>query len=246
MTHTIWIPDIHNNIHLAEQIVISARPTGVIYAGDYWDNWGDSPDDAERIAWWLKSKITAPEEGRDETFLLGNHDIPYLFPDLNSGFYCSGYTPLKALAIASTKLHHYADRFKLYTWVGAGAWLCTHAGFSKRLYHVQPDITALLEAEESELLTHPPDSQQLHLLHPGKARGGLRPCGGVTWCDWDKEFVPIPGVNQLVGHTPGRTVREKNGPDSRNICADTNMRKYGVYDAERDGWDFLISNKTYE
>jgi hypothetical protein len=47
--------------------------------------------------------------------------------------------------------------------------------------------------------------------------------------DWD-ELVPIPGLNQLVGHTPDKSVRHKNAPTSRNICLDTNLRNYAVFD----------------
>jgi hypothetical protein len=37
--------------------------------------------------------------------------------------------------------------------------------------------------------------------------------------DWDS-LVPIAGINQIVGHTPGRQVREKHTPSSRNYCLD--------------------------
>jgi hypothetical protein len=37
--------------------------------------------------------------------------------------------------------------------------------------------------------------------------------------DWDS-LVPISDINQIVGHTPGRKVREKHTPDSRNYCLD--------------------------
>ena len=47
--------------------------------------------------------------------------------------------------------------------------------------------------------------------------------------DWD-ELVPITGLNQLVGHTPDKSVRHKNAPTSRNICLDTNLRNYAVFD----------------
>jgi hypothetical protein len=47
--------------------------------------------------------------------------------------------------------------------------------------------------------------------------------------DWD-ELVPISGLNQLVGHTPDKSVRHKNTSTSRNICLDTNLRHYAVFD----------------
>ena len=43
-------------------------------------------------------------------------------------------------------------------------------------------------------------------------------------------MVPIPGLNQLVGYTPAQSVRYKDTPASRNICLDTNLRHYAVFD----------------
>jgi len=37
--------------------------------------------------------------------------------------------------------------------------------------------------------------------------------------DWDT-LIPIPGINQVVGHTPGNIVRKKMTPKSRNYCLD--------------------------
>lgn len=45
------------------------------------------------------------------------------------------------------------------------------------------------------------------LFKAGSARGGPEPVGGVTWCDWDQEFEPTPGLHQIVGHTPASSVR---------------------------------------
>src|ERR1039457_2099753 len=64
---------------------------------------------------------------------------------------------------------------------------------------------------------------------PGVSRSGGQRIGGICWMDWD-ELVPIPGLNQLVGHTPDKSVRHKKAPTSRNICLDTNLRNYAVFD----------------
>ena len=67
------------------------------------------------------------------------------------------------------------------------------------------------------------------LLGRGVSRSGDQRIGGICWMDWD-ELVPIPGLNQLVGHTPDKSVRHKNTTTSRNICLDTNLRNYAVFD----------------
>ena len=41
------------------------------------------------------------------------------------------------------------------------------------------------------------------LLACGAGRGGRELVGGITWLDWWCEFTPVPGLNQIVGHTPG-------------------------------------------
>ena len=61
--------------------------------------------------------------------------------------------------------------------------------------------------------------------------------------DWD-ELVPIPGLNQLVGHTPDKSVRHRNTPTSRNICLDTNLRNYAVFEVgklEIKSYDALMA-----
>src|ERR1019366_7343651 len=67
------------------------------------------------------------------------------------------------------------------------------------------------------------------LLGRGVSRSGDQRIGGINWMDWE-ELIPIPGLNQLVGHTPAQSVRHKKTPTSRNICLDTHLRHYAVFD----------------
>ena len=39
----------------------------------------------------------------------------------------------------------------------------------------------------------------------GHARYGDQKLGGIVWLDWDLEFKPIEGLNQIVGHTTSKT-----------------------------------------
>ena len=57
------------------------------------------------------------------------------------------------------------------------------------------------------------------ILGAGEDRGGLQRIGGPLWMGWDN-FMPISGVNQIVGHTPGDEVRKKITRKSRNYCLD--------------------------
>ena len=40
------------------------------------------------------------------------------------------------------------------------------------------------------------------MFNAGRARWGQQRVGGLTWCDFEREFKPFRGINQIVGHTP--------------------------------------------
>ena len=40
------------------------------------------------------------------------------------------------------------------------------------------------------------------IFNAGRARWGSQRVGGITWCDFEREFKPFRGINQIVGHTP--------------------------------------------
>ena len=77
------------------------------------------------------------------------------------------------------------------------------------------------------------------MLFRSVSRSGDQKIGGINWMDWD-ELVPIPGLNQLVGHTPDKSVRYKNTPTSQSICLDANLCHLAVF----DGGQFEI--KSYD
>ncbi len=57
------------------------------------------------------------------------------------------------------------------------------------------------------------------ILGAGVDRGGMQQFGGPLWMDFGS-FLPIPKINQIVGHTPDGAVRKKLTRDSRNYCLD--------------------------
>jgi hypothetical protein len=76
--------------------------------------------------------------------------------------------------------------------------------------------------------------------------------GGVTWLDWSREFLPVAGWHQIVGHSPSRSVRaaftseastghwefrhepvaaevsDRTGYHSMNWCLDTHLKCVGI------------------
>jgi hypothetical protein len=93
----------------------------------------------------------------------------------------------------------------------------THAGFHPGLINA-PTVKKILIRCEKAI-----GSAERRIVDPilgaGKDRGGPQEFGGPLWLDFGS-FVPIPQINQLVGHTPGRRARESNTANSRNYCID--------------------------
>lgn len=217
---TLIFPDQHHKVLWIEDFLKSQTYTELVFLGDYFDAFNDTVTDAQRTAYWLKYAL---EDYPDAHFLLGNHDIAYRFPT-NHYLWCSGNTKAKSESInkiltqedwAKFKLCHYTQGF-----------LCSHAGITKHLYSVAPaveDIENLCQdalEKASKVICTP-------ILDVGRSRGGGRPFGGITWGDW-REFEPIEGINQIVGHTPNFYVRSNSIPDSQNYCIDTQAAHVGV------------------
>jgi hypothetical protein len=65
-------------------------------------------------------------------------------------------------------------------------------------------------------------------LDAGVVRGGRQSVGGITWLDWIYEFKPIPGLNQIVGHTELNIPAEKYIKSSINYDLDTRNHHVGI------------------
>jgi hypothetical protein len=111
------------------------------------------------------------------------------------------------------------QRFQLYTEVDG--YFISHAGLhpfhDKYALRVHPEI----------ILAQLAEGKVDQCLRAGVSRGGNIRVGGIDWLDWD-EFEPIPGMNQICGHTPRPEVRYREGDRSRNFCIDTQLRHYAV------------------
>lgn len=207
---TLVIPDLHHHTENAEHWIGSQEHDRVVFLGDFFDDFGDDVSDARRTATWLRQRI----ESTEDVFLLGNHDAAYMFPNFDA-LYCPGFTKAKAKAINKILEPKHWRRFKL-AHVEQG-WLFSHAGFHPSWTRT-PTAKRFIDhcckvLEEAARNVFDP------MLGAGFDRGGNQHVGGPLWLDWDS-LVPIPGINQIVGHTPGTEVRERCAKDSRNYCID--------------------------
>jgi hypothetical protein len=225
MSKTLIVPDIHDKISIVQHILEKEKWDRVVFEGDFFDDFPTGQKEATLTARYLKSIIN------DErfTFLLGNHDIHYLWPYLGS-VRCSGYEKIKSAAVERelVDLPEIRKRFKLYCWVDD--WLVSHAGVSAGLLPDKFDMANFKEWLETETQNcwKMLGQGNIHkFLAAGRDRGGHAWTGGLNWCDWNS-FVAIANTNQLVGHSIGRDVRLHVGINSHNYCIDTNLRHYAI------------------
>ena len=207
---TLIIPDLHHHTANADRWLESQQFDRVIFLGDYFDDFGDNVNDARRTARWLLRQMQQP----NRVFLLGNHDAAYLFPEF-AALYCPGFTKPKARGIH--EILHPTDWLRFQLAIVENGWLISHAGFhpSWLMGTTLDDIPAM----GARALRRARRGVFDPLLGMGADRFGLQPVGGPLWMDWSS-LVPITGIHQIVGHTPGSAVREKITSESRNYCLD--------------------------
>lgn len=213
----------------ADALIQSVEHDQVVFLGDFFDDFGDSPAIvgavAERVKEYLSKYIC----------LLGNHDQAYAFGKYNQRYLCSGWTPYKNDTVNAILTREDWNKFKLHHWIGD--WLLSHAGLDS-LYTlsglgdiertaevIRANIDSICESTLENLHTDP--KRIPSLLEVGRDRGGNAPKGGITWCDWNSLSM-TPYINQLVGHTRGRAVRHREAKSSEAYCIDTHMQNYAV------------------
>lgn len=172
------------------------KPDEVVFLGDYFDRFHDTPENAKVTATWLKQSLEKP----NRIHLLGNHDMPYMVPG-NAFLWCPGFTKEKCKAIAEVMTQEDWDKIRPAYFTNE--WMLSHAGFHPHLVEHPvtgiPDAAGLIALAEEGLkavkggLEHP-------LFQYGD-RMGEKQIGGITWLDWYAEFVPLDRFSQIVGHT---------------------------------------------
>lgn len=216
---SLIIGDIHDLVDLI-QIFLKKYEKNydeIIFVGDYFDSFGNGPKMAEKTAYWLKESLTHP----NRKHIFGNHDLHYKFWR-NHFIRGSGYSRNKADVI--NKIMENEDWKKLLFFYETQGFLISHAGISKHLAHpiFGLDTKYLKCSIEGDYKNMLPAGLSSPFLSPGEARGGWQgTIGGITWLDWNLEFKPIRGVNQICGHSWHENIQYKNYDESINVCIDT-------------------------
>ena len=222
--NSLIISDIHDKFEIAEKIIQKENPNQVIFLGDYFDSIRGTAQDAVNTAKWLVKSLKI----KNRIHMVGNHDLSYMTD--NPKLKCSGYSQAKYDLINYESVPW--TNLKLYHWLD-DRWLCTHAGLSDsfvKQYRSKNSnsIQQVLDISKKDL-EHIDDFGYGHaFFQVGTFRGGSSMVGGPLWCDYD-EFVPVPGINQIFGHTRSSLVRHECANDSEHYCLDTGLDHYAIY-----------------
>jgi hypothetical protein len=207
---SIIIPDIHGQFKIVDKLLDhqSGRYHDIIFLGDHFDSFGDSPDIVRETATWLNKMLD-----RDDVINLNsNHDISYMYPT-NKHLYCSGFEHEKARAIFSVlDIFKFREKTKAYHRINN--FIFSHAGVSRKLleYFHRKGLIDSVEYDASQIENQLNSMKEkarvwseVGHVHPlydaGYDRGGPAEVGGILWCDFDY-FEPIPNVINFFGHTP--------------------------------------------
>lgn len=225
---TLVIGDSHEEIDLLERVIYNNKADRYVILGDFFDSFTIAPERWQRMARFVEKTSRDPQM----QFLWGNHDVHYRWSEV-PGIHCSGFMADRLRDLQEIVSRKAWDAFRFYATVDG--WLISHAGFHRGLLHPTLGADPEFLAETERACIEHLNNKILHpWVTPGYAVGGRHgTIGGVTWNRWPKEFEPIEGVNQIVGHTPAPVYRQKNIPGSRNYCIDTDL-KYGIYIIDGD------------
>lgn len=196
------ISDIHHKVAKADAIIAHEPHDQVIFLGDVFDDFGDVPEDAHRSATWLKASLDKP----GHLHLAGNHDVSYAYSS-NPFTRCSGWERPKDYITWQVMDRTAFDKLAFYL-IQDGI-MFSHAGLSAKLLKKQAlgAIKTLDETMDWLRTEHPKARAQAendgnHWMYgAGWSRGGRETYGGLTWCDFDLDFLAT-SFPQIVGHTP--------------------------------------------
>lgn len=227
MSSTLVVGDIHNKIWILNHIFEFTMGSGehyadqfdkIIFLGDYVDDWNSPPVASHNaLSRLIELKNKFPEQ---IVLLMGNHCLSEW---LGGRFKCSGFNEYTHSLIKDLYSEN-EGLFDIAYW--DGDFLYSHAGFTNQWIKDLdlPSTPKELVETVNDALHYRYTNQRRNgifsaLAQAGSGRGGMGTPSPV-WADKrELEANPLPFVNQIVGHTPVKTVTShefKNGDGSRN------------------------------
>lgn len=232
---SLVIPDVHLDIENLKKILQSQEAQDcdrLVFLGDFFDNFGDSPKRNAEMAQFLKNEILYNEKA---TILVGNHDLHY-HPKCLPQWRCSGYSHEKREAIEKVLSLEDFNQFDWATTIDDV--LLTHGGLHPSMIPWGQGIDAqslcqylnkkCLEALETQLGSEP-------LLQAGRLRYGPQAHGGIIWMDV-REYEHIEGIKQIFGHTPLKNPIFLGPENERSLCLDCQLSQALVIN-DNQSWE---------
>lgn len=219
--NTIVVGDLHGEEVILNFIKYKYKNDKIICVGDYVD---DFINNIISQSGTIESALKLAQKYKEDVYLLGNHDIHYVFSNFQH-LRCSGFsTTMNAILIP--KIIDIRKNFKYFYYDSKNRILITHAGLTKKLW----DSYNLNFDNLERTLTRWTEDLYSPFFFIGERRGGRAVVGGPLWCDWNSEFEPIPDLIQIVGHTPVKSFEFKE----TNVNIDCLKNRFSILMFETD------------
>ena len=211
------IPDVHTHYAKVERLIGKYHKTHkFIFMGDYFDQFGDTPEINSSTAHWLKTVMGSEP---DWVYLYGNHDMIY-HPHFSC--MCSGFSHAKKMAINQELTIEDWNKLKYFHFEN-GHWF-SHAGLTK--YWFQHPMSEAINVESVQRTVDDAvnklkaGNESNAVWAAGFSRGGNNIVGSLTWLDW-RDMELISSMRQVVGHTPIKRITTIS--DDGTQCSITNV-----------------------
>jgi hypothetical protein len=187
----VVVGDLHGRLSTLKKIIALGKY--MIFLGDFLDSWTESVKNQIAV---VRRVIELHKENKAR-FILGNHELSYIEPKY---WRCSGFNYNKRI-----KCLQYLDELWERGEVGIivdSNILITHAGITNPLWkqqlqsksaNIEEGLPILLEMMQAHKNYH------YSWLYAGDRFDVI---SGPYWVRWHTEFQPVPGLIQIVGHTP--------------------------------------------
>ena len=242
---TLVIPDIHQRVDFVKQVLEKEKDYDeVVFLGDWFDSFHEPPKVTgfEDTCIFLRELVLEHPNKEKFVFLLGNHDISYIYENRDYSahkisktlkYFCSGFTASKAKKFRhqffdrGLKDEFFAKNFKIAH--QSQEWTFSHAGIVNDHFPYGYSLERLIQELLPDIWKNFRNLEFHHnwlISGAGIARGGWEKVGGLTWCDWNREFYATSMVGkQVLGHT---TVKEPacEGQDTNTESWNIDTEKY--------------------
>ena len=224
-TKVLCVGDIHTKRNVLKKVIDNEHLFDkIIFLGDYVDDWNATPEDSFEL---LQDLLRFKKGNQDKVVLLfGNHDLSQW---LGGKFACSGHNP-NTHDLIDYGLDRDQSLFNIA--YELNGWLFTHAGVCEGW--IKDNKLVLPKTEKAKYLADTLnecfklrgyDRKHYNLFQSlataGPMRGGWH-SPSPLWADRQELMLDlIPNLNQVVGHTPVKTIENHTIDDSELYFCDT-------------------------